>query len=111
MAIPEKIETALEFAKIFGLTNKQIEETLLSNLSGGERKKVFLSFAFAVDPVYLLLDEPTNSLDPEGRRILTKLIQNRKNGAIIVSHSNEMDDAIDYSLTLHEGSITYESIK
>lgn len=111
MAIPEKIETALEFTKIFGLTDKQIKETLLSDLSGGERKKVYLSFAFALDPVYLLLDEPTNSLDKEGRRILTELIQKRKKGAIIVSHSNEMDDIVDYSLTLHEGNITYESIK
>ncbi len=111
MAIPEKIETALELAKNFGLTDKQIEETLLSDLSGGERKKVYLSFAFAVDPVYLLLDEPTNSLDQEGRKILTEHIKNRKNATIVVSHSNEMDDAIDYSLILNEGNITYESSK
>lgn len=111
MAIPAKIEAALAFTKSFGLTDKQIEDTLLSDLSGGERKKVYLSFAFAVDPIYLLLDEPTNSLDEEGRKVLAELIQNRKNGAIIVSHSNEMDDVIDDSLTLHEGNITYETIK
>lgn len=110
MAIPEKFETALEFTKIFGMTDKQIKETLLSDLSGGERKKVYLSFAFALDPVYLLLDEPTNSLDKDGRRLLTEQIKSRKNGTIIVSHSNEMDDAIDYFLTLYEGNITYESI-
>ena len=110
MAIPEKFETALEFTKIFGMTDKQIKETLLSDLSGGERKKVYLSFAFALDPVYLLLDEPTNSLDKEGKRLLTEQIKSRKNGTIIVSHSNEMDDTIDYFLTLHEGNITYESI-
>ena len=111
MAIPAKIEAALAFTKSFGLTDKQIEDTLLSDLSGGERKKVYLSFAFAVDPIYLLLDEPTNSLDEEGRKVLAELIQNRKNGAIIVSHSNEMDDVIDDTLTLHEGNITYETIK
>ena len=39
-----------------------------------------------------------------------RLVKSRKNGTIIVSHSNEMDDTIDYFLTLHEGNITYESI-
>lgn len=111
MALPRQNQAALSLAKTFGLTEKQIEDTLLSDLSGGERKKAYLSFAFAADPVYLLLDEPTNSLDQQGREILTQLIKDRKNGTIIVSHSNEMDEAIDCLFTLHEGNVTHESIK
>ena len=86
MAIPEKFETALEFTKIFGMTDKQIKETLLSDLSGGERKKVYLSFAFALDPVYLLLDEPTNSLDVYKRQPLNSFkffsCADRKSGCL-----------------------------
>ena len=35
----------------------------LNELSRGQKKKVFMSFAFATGTRFLLMDEPTNGLD------------------------------------------------
>ena len=39
------------------------EYGLISELSLGQRKKLYMSFAFATNTQYLLMDEPTNGLD------------------------------------------------
>ena len=61
--LPDHIDTVLKIAAGFQLHNEMILKAKISELSGGERKKVFLSLAFAFDSTIMLLDEPTNSLD------------------------------------------------
>lgn len=105
MILPEKITVAKSFCFSFGLSEDQISNTLINDLSGGERKKVFLSLAFAVNPVFLLLDEPMNSLDDAGKNQLLQILMNRKNGTIIVSHTDELDIIIDKTIIISEGKI------
>lgn len=95
MVSPMKKEQAIELAKRFGLKEELICESKIDELSGGERKKVFLSLAFAVEPVVMLLDEPTNSLDEDGKLLLKKLLKNRNGGAIIITHDGFLDDISD----------------
>jgi len=59
-----------EFMTRFGLDTERRPATL----SGGERKRAALSFAFAVEPELLMLDEPTNHLDIEGIEQLETLV-------------------------------------
>jgi len=54
----EIAHSALERFDLIGLARRRIEE-----LSGGERKRVFLARALAQDPHVALLDEPTAFLD------------------------------------------------
>lgn len=54
-----------------------IEHTPLVALSLGERKKLGLALAFAVDADVLLLDEPFNALDPHARDAVQKILQTR----------------------------------
>jgi ATPase subunit of ABC transporter with duplicated ATPase domains len=42
-------------------------ETLLADLSGGQRTRAGLAAAIFAAPDFLFLDEPTNNLDREGR--------------------------------------------
>ena len=79
-----------ENAGIFGL-GEQALDTCIADLSGGERKKVFLCAALAADEsVFLLLDEPTNSLDAEGVDILLSLLAKRRGGGLAVSHDQRI---------------------
>ena len=48
----------------------------LGNLSMGQKKRVFISFALASNTSLLLLDEPTNGLDIPGKRLFRKAILN-----------------------------------
>ena len=81
------------------------EENLLSpiaDLSGGERKKVFLSLGFSVCPRWLLLDEPSNDLDIRGKEVLLGLIRERR-GVIVISHDAAFCEAPNCVLTFHDG--------
>lgn len=91
-------------AKRFGLTEKIVEGKLVCDLSGGERKKVFLSIGFAMQPVWLLLDEPSNHLDREGKQTLCELIQERT-GTITVSHDLRLKDVADSVIEIRNGRI------
>ncbi len=91
MSIPSKAEAAVRIAEEFGLTDELIEKSKLNELSGGERKKAFLSLSFASEPAVLLLDEPTNSLDEAGKRVLRQLLSTR--GAIVITHDSFIDEA------------------
>ena len=46
----------------------------LNEMSYGERKKFFLSFAFAKNCMFLLMDEPTNGLDIPSKSVFRKMV-------------------------------------
>lgn len=80
---------AFNFFNMFNIGEEILSQTI-SSLSGGERKKVFLSLAFACDPQLMILDEPTNSLDRNGCDVLYKLLLSRSCGSVIITHEEEL---------------------
>ncbi len=87
----------------FGLNEKKLISSI-SELSGGERKKVFLSMGFSLCPRWLLLDEPSNNLDAKGQDVLYNLIRERR-GVIVISHDSTLCKTADRVLTLHDGML------
>ena len=71
---------------------EDLEHRLLSELSGGERQKVFIAKSLIIQPDFLVLDEPTTGIDPNYQIIfwalLKKLNQQKKVGIIIISHDS-----------------------
>lgn len=69
-----------------------IENRLLSELSGGERQKVFIAKSLISNPDFLILDEPTTGIDPQYKikfwELLKKLNEQNKIGIIIISHDS-----------------------
>jgi len=49
-----------------------------TTFSGGEKQRVNIARAFAVNYPILLLDEPTSSLDAANREVVVQLIQEKK---------------------------------
>lgn len=85
-------DCAKKIALQFSLSDEILCNKKIRELSGGERKKAFLSLAFAINPMILLLDEPTNSLDEHGKKILKQLLEERSGGAIIITHDTSLDN-------------------
>lgn len=110
MIVPGNRKQAENCAFSFGLTEKLINESKISELSGGERKKVFLALAFTLNPPILLLDEPTNSLDDKSKAILCDKLKARGSGALIITHDSVFDAIAQCFYTVCEGGVSLERI-
>ncbi len=71
-----------------GLNNIDLNRTL-SNLSGGEKAKVYLSKLLLEKPDCILMDEPTNFLDKEHVAWLTNYLSNFSGAFLVISHDKE----------------------
>lgn len=72
------------------------KDSLLSNLSGGQKTRVAIAQVLAQDPepTVLLLDEPTNNLDTEGLEWLESFIKRFKGAVLFVSHDRQFINAV-----------------
>ena len=81
-----------------------------ANLSGGQRKRVALARAIALNPEVILYDEPTTGLDPIRSDIINELILKleRELGVTTVVVTHDMKSAYkvaDRIIMLHNGKI------
>ena len=83
--IEDKYTSIMKEFDLFSL-EKQISE----NLSGGQRRKLEIARAFALEPKFILLDEPFAGIDPltinEIKNIISKL--RAKNVGVVISDHN-----------------------
>lgn len=77
--------------KQFGLENKT--KILVSELSGGQKQKLFIVLALISDPEVVFLDELTTGLDTKARRsVWNSLLGLKKKGLTIFLTSHYMDE-------------------
>ena len=83
--IEDKYTSIMNEFDLFSL-EKQISE----NLSGGQRRKLEIARAFALEPKFILLDEPFAGIDPltinDIKNIISKL--RAKNVGVVISDHN-----------------------
>ncbi len=87
-----------------------VEKKLPAELSGGQRKRVALARAIALEPDLILYDEPTTGLDPIRADVINELIlklkRNLNTAAITVTHDmNSAFKVADRIIMLNEGKI------
>jgi len=88
--------SASQFMEKFGFTGEQ-QYTLLSKLSGGEKRRLHLMSVLFLNPNFLVLDEPTNDLDLQTLRTLEEFLLEYPGCILIVSHDRYfMDRMVDH---------------
>ena len=68
-------------------------DTLVKNLSGGEKARLLLGLATFHAPNMIILDEPTNHLDIDSRAALAEAINDFDGAVIMVSHDRYLIEA------------------
>src|SRR5690606_3624918 len=115
-----ELRQELTSAKRQALLNKLLEEFHISHLashkavslSGGERRRVEIARALAIEPKFVLLDEPLAGVDPisvvDIKQIIHQLIT-RGIGVLITDHNvRETLDICNRAYILSEGKLIAE---
>ncbi len=125
LTVEENIMAILEFTEPDQESRKKILEELLgdfgishlkyadsASLSGGERRRLEIARALAINPKYMLLDEPLAGIDPIAVSDIKKLIYRLKEkniGVLITDHNvRETLDMIDRAYILFDGKVLFE---
>lgn len=102
MKMGERIDYVLELVDMAPYKNRPIH-----SLSGGQKQKLAIACALAMDPELLILDEPTANLDPASSFGLVKTLKKLKNdqnfSILIIEHN------LDYWLEMVERCIVLNS--
>ena len=111
----EKKEIENKFTKIseeFDLTG--IKTQKCNSLSGGQRRRVEIARAIALNPKLILLDEPFAGIDPLIINEIKTLIKNLKEkgiGVLISDHNvNATLDICDYIYVINAGKVIAQGI-
>jgi ATP-binding cassette subfamily F protein uup len=94
--------TATQVLRLFLFDDKQ-QYTYVSQLSGGEKRRLFLLTILMSNPNFLILDEPTNDLDIATLNVLEDFLETYKGCLLIVTHDRYFMDKLADHLFLFEG--------
>ena len=94
--------TAEQLCERFLFSRKQ-QRVYISQLSGGERRRLYLLSVLMENPNFLILDEPTNDLDILTLNILEDFLLEFPGCVIIVTHDRYFMDKLVEHLFVFEG--------
>lgn len=110
---PREKVTAIVASKLRMVGLDGIQDKYPAELSGGQRKRVALARAIALDPEVVLYDEPTTGLDPVRADVINELILKLKRElrvtGIVVTHDMASARKVgDRVIMLHEGKFVFD---
>lgn len=103
-------EKLMRLLNEFSITH--LYNTLATNLSGGERRRVEIARALATNPTFIMLDEPLAGIDPISIIDIKNLITHLKNknlGILITDHNvRDVLEIVDKAYIIYNGQILIE---
>ncbi|MBO9616269.1 MAG: ABC-F family ATP-binding cassette domain-containing protein [Dyadobacter sp.] len=100
--IEERCQEAFAHWQLHGIALSQP----MSELSGGQKTKVFLAGIMVHEPDIVLLDEPSNHLDAPSRALLYDYIRSTANTLVVVSHDRTLLNLLNTVCELGRRGIT-----
>ena len=100
---PGNSMSATQFLELF-LFPRSVQYGLVSKLSGGEKRRLYLLTILMTNPNFLILDEPTNDLDIYTLNVLEDYLLRFAGCVIIVSHDRYFMDKVVDHLFVFEGA-------
>ncbi|MCP9237386.1 ABC-F family ATP-binding cassette domain-containing protein [Lewinella sp. JB7] len=94
--------TARGLLERFMFSSKQ-QQVYVSQLSGGEKRRLYLLTILMKNPNFLILDEPTNDLDIMTLNVLEDFLMDFPGCVLIVSHDRFFLDKLAHHLFIFEG--------
>jgi cobalt/nickel transport system ATP-binding protein len=106
--LPEAEVATLVAAALASLGIAHLAARVPHNLSGGEKRKVALAGAIALNPELLVLDEPFEGLDPTSRASIIELLErlSLEKRVTVVMSTHDIDSVpefADYAYVLKQG--------
>lgn len=80
-----------------------VQYNYFANLSGGERRRLYLLKTLMANPNFLILDEPTNDIDVYTLMLLEDFLQHYQGCLLMVSHDRSFLDHLADHLFVFEG--------
>jgi ATP-binding cassette subfamily F protein uup len=85
------------------LFSRSQQQVYVSQLSGGERRRLYLLTVLMKNPNFLILDEPTNDLDVMTLQVLEDFLEEYPGCLVVVSHDRYFMDRLVDHLFIFEG--------
>ena len=86
------------------LFNRAQQQVYVSQLSGGERRRLYLVTVLMKNPNFLILDEPTNDLDVMTLQVLEDFLEDYPGCLLVVTHDRYFMDRLVDHLFVFEGN-------
>ncbi len=94
--------TAAQLLERFMFSRPQ-QQVYVSQLSGGERRRLYLLTVLMQNPNFLILDEPTNDLDVLTLQVLEDFLEDYPGCLVVVTHDRYFMDRLVDHLFIFEG--------
>ncbi len=105
--IERRVSEALRLVGLEGY-----EDRLCNLLSGGEKRRLAIAAAIAMDPEVIVMDEPTAALDAFGVESVVRLVEKlRRSGKTLVISTHDMDFASEVGerfVVMSDGRIVFD---
>ncbi len=105
--IERRVSDALKLVGLEGY-----EDRLCNFLSGGEKRRLAIAAAVAMDPEVIVMDEPTAALDAFGVESVVGLVEKlKRSGKTLVISTHDMDFAFEVGerfVVMNAGRIVFE---
>ncbi|MBK7937949.1 MAG: ABC-F family ATP-binding cassette domain-containing protein [Lewinellaceae bacterium] len=86
------------------LFSRSQQQVYVSQLSGGERRRLYLLMVLMKNPNFLILDEPTNDLDVLTLPVLEDFLEDYPGCLVVVTHDRYFMDRLVDHLFVFEGN-------